>query len=359
MELNKIYHMDAFEGLKLIPDKSVNLAILDPPYNIGVITMRDNRPQKNAWDKITNYQEWIEQLLKEVYRVLTDNGVMYLWHNDMQQIADILHNSSVNRMFTFRSFCIWDKGKGYRAQSWANRRENGATALRSWFNICEYCLHFFKDSNADSKWRRTGLERINSNPECYRPLKDWYNSELMRLGITEKDVAEYYTLVTGKKPHMLRHYFKDSQFEIPTKKVWESVYIPIGFGWCYEELRQGYEELRQGYEELRHPHHVDAMHCNIWHIKALATQNRLHTCQKPLEIIERLISVSSNDGAVILDPFMGSGTTAVAAINTGRRFIGFEREQDYFDIAQKRITEAQHVASAPALPFNDNRQPEG
>ena len=46
MELNKIYHMDAFEGLKLIPDKSVNLAILDPPYNIGVITMRDNRPQK-------------------------------------------------------------------------------------------------------------------------------------------------------------------------------------------------------------------------------------------------------------------------------------------------------------------------
>ena len=352
MELNKIYHMDAFEGLKLIPDESVNLAIIDPPYNIGVVTKRNGKEIVNSWDKIENYQEWIEQLLKEVYRVLTDNGVMYLWHNDMQQIADILHNSSVNGMFTFRSFCIWDKGKSYRAQSWANRRENGATALRSWFNICEYCLHFFKDSNAGSKWSRTGLECIKSNPECYRPLKDWYNSELMRLGITEKDVAEYYTLVTGKKPHMLRHYFKDSQFEIPTKKVWESVYIPIGFGWCYEELRQGYEELR-------HPHHVDAMHCNIWHIKALATQNRLHTCQKPLEIIERLISVSSNDGAVILDPFMGSGTTAVAAINTGRKFIGFEKEQDYFDIARERIEQAQHATPASSLPFHDSRQPEG
>lgn len=218
MEVNKIYHMDAFEGLKLIPDKSVNLAIIDPPYNIGVVTKRNGKKIVNSWDKIENYQEWIRQLLKEVHRVLVDNGVVYIWHNDMKQISEMLHNIATDKIFTLQSFCIWDKGESYRARSWLNRRQSSPTALRSWFNICEYCLHLLKNSDAESLCGYRGLEIINSNPECYRTLKDWYKSELIRLCITEKEVAEYYTRATGKKPHMLKHYFKDSQFGIPTKK---------------------------------------------------------------------------------------------------------------------------------------------
>ena len=63
-----------------------------------------------------------------------------------------------------------------------------------------------------------------------------------------------------------------------------------------------------------------------------------HPAEKPVALMEHLISATTSSGDVILDPFMGSGTTGVAALNLGRNFIGFEREPEYFDIAQKRLS---------------------
>ena len=62
-----------------------------------------------------------------------------------------------------------------------------------------------------------------------------------------------------------------------------------------------------------------------------------HPTQKPVALCEYLIRTYTNEGELVLDNCMGSGTTAVAAINTGRHFIGFEKEKKYFDIALKRI----------------------
>lgn len=68
-------------------------------------------------------------------------------------------------------------------------------------------------------------------------------------------------------------------------------------------------------------------------------QRSLHPTQKPAPLVEKLIKAYSNPGDTVLDLFMGSGTTAVAAMREGRHFIGFEQEQEYFDIACKRIEE--------------------
>jgi len=67
---------------------------------------------------------------------------------------------------------------------------------------------------------------------------------------------------------------------------------------------------------------------------------KLHITQKPLFVIEKLISNSSNEGDTVLDLFMGSGTTGVACMNTGRNFIGIELNPEYFEIAEKRINDA-------------------
>jgi site-specific DNA-methyltransferase (adenine-specific) len=77
-----------------------------------------------------------------------------------------------------------------------------------------------------------------------------------------------------------------------------------------------------------------------------------HPTQKPLKTITPLMEVSTLAGALIVDPFMGSGTTGVAAIQMGRKFIGIEREPKYFDIACKRIEQAyaQGQLFAPAQP---------
>ncbi|RUA30994.1 MAG: site-specific DNA-methyltransferase [Bacteroidetes bacterium] len=66
-------------------------------------------------------------------------------------------------------------------------------------------------------------------------------------------------------------------------------------------------------------------------------QNALHHTQKPVKLVETLIKYYSNKGDVILDPTVGSGTTAVAAMNTGRNFIAIEKDEHYFEVAKKRI----------------------
>ena len=65
-----------------------------------------------------------------------------------------------------------------------------------------------------------------------------------------------------------------------------------------------------------------------------------HPTQKPLDLMEEIIKRHTDKGEVILDPFIGSGTTAVAAINTGRNFIGIEQEPEYVGIARRRVDEA-------------------
>lgn len=329
---------DALEQLKTLPSESVDLVLTDPPYNIGVKTSRNGKKKTNAWDKIDGYIDWCIEWLRECSRVLKPNGVLYFWHNDMAQIAELMHEIADRTELEFVSFCIWDKGESYRARAWKDRNPEGASALRSWFNICEYCLHFFKAPKAaGAAWSKTGTDRINSNPECYKPLKEWYSGELSRLGLSTEDIARKYTEVTGRKPYMLRHYFQDSQFEIPTREVWESVYKPLGFGREYEELRREYEDLRREYEDLRNYHRCDAMHCNVWHEPPIASTVRLHTCQKPVKILARLIRVSCRPGCTVLDCFMGSGSTGVAAIIEDRNFIGIERDARYFEIARRRL----------------------
>jgi len=74
----------------------------------------------------------------------------------------------------------------------------------------------------------------------------------------------------------------------------------------------------------------------------------LHPTQKPVELFEWLIKTYSNEGELIMDNCMGSGTTAIAALNTNRNFIGFEKDEKYFKVAIKRIK--QHRLKGVILP---------
>jgi site-specific DNA-methyltransferase (adenine-specific) len=68
----------------------------------------------------------------------------------------------------------------------------------------------------------------------------------------------------------------------------------------------------------------------------------VHPTEKPIELMEYLVKTYTNEGDMVLDNTMGSGTTGVGCVNTGRKFIGIEKEKNYFDIAVKRIKEAGH-----------------
>ncbi len=81
---------------------------------------------------------------------------------------------------------------------------------------------------------------------------------------------------------------------------------------------------------------------DVWSVSRLHRQHgerEDHPTQKPLEIVERMVLASCPEGGTVLDPFMGSGTSAVAALRHARRFVGFELNPDYFAIVERRIAE--------------------
>jgi DNA modification methylase len=74
---------------------------------------------------------------------------------------------------------------------------------------------------------------------------------------------------------------------------------------------------------------------SVWHIPSVKNSN--HVCPFPEELVERCLKMCTDENDIILDPFMGSGTTAISALKMNRRFIGFEISQKYVDIANARI----------------------
>ena len=111
-------------------------------------------------------------------------------------------------------------------------------------------------------------------------------------------------------------------------------YLPASMGWLYWEKRMG-GDFADG--ELAWTSQNRALRQFSHYRKNKGDE---HPTQKPVELMRWCIEMCKNNPQTILDPFMGSGTTGVAAVQMGRKFIGIEREPRYFDIACKRIEQA-------------------
>src|SRR5581483_11495311 len=116
--------------------------------------------------------------------------------------------------------------------------------------------------------------------------------------------------------------------------------------WCFgggARGRWGFNHwqpiLAYGFDPL---HRLKMMHTDVIRANNASLEDRSeHPCPKPLPFIRKLINrVAPSPADVILDPFMGSGTTGVAAIQLGHKFIGIERNGDYLAIAKRRIAQA-------------------
>ena len=111
-------------------------------------------------------------------------------------------------------------------------------------------------------------------------------------------------------------------------------YLPASMGWLYWEKRMG-GDFADG--ELAWTSQHKALRQFSYYRKNKGDE---HPTQKPAALMKWCIEQCKNNPQTILDPFMGSGTTGVAALQMGRKFIGIEREPRYFDIACRRIEQA-------------------
>ncbi|MEI7705911.1 MAG: site-specific DNA-methyltransferase [Deltaproteobacteria bacterium] len=111
---------------------------------------------------------------------------------------------------------------------------------------------------------------------------------------------------------------------------------PLAHRFNYREMKQ-----RNGGKQMR----------DLWLVPTPGPREKLHgrhPTQKPLALLERVIAASSNPGDLVLDPFAGSGTTGVAAVMAGRRFLGVEMDPAYLDLAARRIRAVEAPPGAEA-----------
>jgi site-specific DNA-methyltransferase (adenine-specific) len=164
----------------------------------------------------------------------------------------------------------------------------------------------------------------------------------------------------GGKGGMAGHWLGKSQWALPTAKNYEWLRGLLNNGEAglflsreYEDLRREYEDLRREYEDLRRPFSLDryGAFSDVWQFSPVAPHDGRHICEKPQEMLMRILEVSTRPGAVVFDSFFGSGSMGEACGKMGRRFWGSEMSADWFDKARRR------VAGAFDSPVGTNREP--
>lgn len=113
--------------------------------------------------------------------------------------------------------------------------------------------------------------------------------------------------------------------------VWDKCKIGMGYAWRRQHEWIGYRPMPK--HKLRDQSLSDVL-------RVEGVQDKEHPTQKPQGVIRPLVKNSTDCGAVVLDPFMGSGTTGLACIQTGRKFIGIELDPTHYATALRRLTHA-------------------
>lgn len=251
--LNKTICQDALKALDFLPDKSVDLLIADPPYNLTKIFGKNTFKEMD----FEAYKLWLDKWLSKTVRLLKDNASVYICSDWKTSIAI---PEIAGKYFILQNRISWE-------------REKGRGALNNWKNCLEDIWFFTK-----GKDYKFNLDAVKVQRPVIAPYRDESGKP--------KDWVE-----NGKQRYRLTS----------PSNVWTDISIPF---WSMPE-------------------------------------NTPHPTQKPEKLIAKLILASSDAGDVVLDPFLGSGTTSVTAKKLGRNYIGIEREKEYAAIAEKRLEDAE------------------
>jgi len=266
LELNNIYEMDCLEGMKLIPDESVDLIITSPPY-------ADRR--KNTYGGIheDKYVDWFSPIAQEIKRILKPTGSFIL------NIKPHCNNGE-RVLYVFDLVLHLKREIGFRYTDEFTWTKNGvAGKFKGRFkNAFEPVYHFTKEKD------------YTHNP---------------------------YSVATPMKEVSIKRAKRKASGET--------------------QNGSGFAGLREGHKLAEATLALPSNHLHIPQKSNQHTSQSKHPAVYPLELPEFFIKAFSNEGDVVFDPFMGSGTTAVASKLHNRKYIGFELLNEYINIANERI----------------------
>lgn len=303
LELNKIYNEDCLEGMKKIPDGSVDMILCDLPYgtmkNAGLDGWVN---QTTAWDEQLNIQE----LFKQYERVCRECANIILFSQE-PYTSTLRSYNPINIEFAYP--LIWKK-------------DHFANALIS----KKAPVSYFEDLNVF--YKKYDIQNLNPLRKYFGVLMKWLNFNSCR------DVNK--ALGHRKAEHTF--YIDSTQFKLCTKQTYEEMIDRFKIKeWDGFKTFTELQTINEKYQKVFNLPEGKKFIGNVLEFKK--DYQGLHPTQKPVALLEFLINTYSNENELILDNCMGSGSTAIACINTNRNFIGFELEENYYNIAQHRIND--------------------
>lgn len=299
----KLFHGDCLIESDNIESGSVDLILTDPPYGT-VLNIGDSDTIEHGMKGRTKWDEAIDprKICEIANRILRKNGKMILFSQE-PYTGRLINEAIPNVPFNYRM--IWAK----------DHFANSLISKKSPVSYYEDILVFSKlyDHNA------------------LHPLRPYFKQIREHIKAATKEINNTLGNV------MSSHYFTNgAQFSIPVERD-------------YNKLIQAYRidnmEGFKTYEELRVIDKKYDSTFNLWegkkHKSNILTYRKdydgYHPTQKPVLLLEDLIKTFSNEGNLVVDLTMGSGSTAVACINANRNFIGIEKDGKYFEIAKQRL----------------------
>ena len=308
MEINKIYNMDCFEGMNRIPAGSVDLILVDPPY--GTMDRKSKRPTKDGKENRLDDITWdvalpVEEIFEHSLRILRQNGKLILFSQE-PYTSKLILNTIPRIQFIQR--LAWLKNT---AGNFLGAKQNAMQYIE---DICVF--------------RKDYEDHAGEHP-----LREYFLEERKKSGLTFKELNK----IIGAKS-VAKHYFTMGfQFRIPTEEKYKKLQSTGYFKMPYKEIFEVDREYKDRYPSVFNLQENEKSKSNV--LKYSKDNDGYHPTQKPILLLEDLIKTYSNEGDTVLDFTMGSGSTAVACINTNRNYIGFELDKNYYDIAIKRISE--------------------
>jgi len=303
-----------------LPARSVDLILTDPPYFKVKSDAWDRQ-----WDKPAEFLKWLDVIAAEWQRILKPNGSLYCFASP-QMAARV--ECQIMERFRVINHIVWSKPSGIHQRQCKEE-------LRSFFTSTEriiFAEHYGADNMA--KGEAGYMAKCDElRGFLFEPLRSYLVAERDRAGHTTKTICEALKCTTAS------HYFSKSQWALPTEKHYQSMRDLFNKSGSYEYLRKDYEYLRKDYEDLRRPFSVskEVPYTDVWSFEVVQGYKGKHPCEKPQKLLRHIIEASSRPGDVVLDCFLGSGSTGIACRELGRKFIGIELDPEYFRKASEAI----------------------
>ena len=338
----EIKHGDCLDVMRGMADNSVDAIVTDPPY-----FKVKGEAWDHQWEKPAQFIEWMGLLAEQWQRILKPNGSLYVFASP--KMAARVEVKLMER-FEVLNRITWAKPE---PTSEINRGAgNGGRvskdSLRMFYPNTEaiiFAEHFGADNIA--KGEAGYIAKCDDlRGFVFEPLRAYLAGEWERAGLTSKDAN------TATNSQMAGHYLSQVQWSLPTADKYKQLqeYANKAGGdylrreyedlrTQYEDLRTQYEDLRTQYEDLRRPFNVTAedQYTDVWTFPTVQAYEGKHVCEKPLAMMEHIISASTRPGAVVLDCFSGSCSTGHACVNLGRDFIGIELCERWSATGRRRL----------------------